>query len=326
MTTNKNIDSELLILDDTVHLPYRTDSGPILGAFFKELKDHKRIWANKCPRCGRMHIPPESYCGRCWGVKRGENDWVEMADEGTLEVFEIHYYEAVHPFTGKVIPVPWASGLIRLDGGWVIEHTIDPPDPKQHTLGDRYLAVWKEEGRTGSAFDIICFRKVEGDSSKPKKTAGKSGIPRPPAEPHFNMVNLEVTYHHSAGVVGSKYFVELRDNKKIMGTKCLLCNKVYLPPQSVCGECFGRIDEWVELSGKGTLMSYTVVYQAEESQPAPTPFAYGIIRLDGADTGLTHLLGEVDFDKIRIGMRMEPVFKAKPVGNMLDIKYFRPEK
>jgi hypothetical protein len=73
-------------------------------------------------------------------------------------------------------------------------------------------------------------------------------------------------------------------------------------------------------------MTYTVVHHAEESQPAPVPLAYGIIQMDGADTGMTHLLGEVEFDKIRIGMRVEPVFKEERVGNMLDIKYFRPMK
>ena len=326
MSADNHVESELIILDDTVHLPYRADTAPVLGAFFKELKDNKKIWANKCPQCGRMHIPPETYCGRCWGVKSGDDDWVEMGDEGTLEAYGVFLYEAVHPFTGKPVPVPWASGLIELDGGWKIQHFIEPADEAAHKIGDRYKAVWKEEGRTGSHTDIVCFRKVDGDSTEKKQPIGKSPIPQPPTEPHCNMVDFNVTYHHSAGKVGSQFFVELRDNKKITATRCKKCDKVYVPPQSVCGHCFDKLDEWVELSGKGTLTSYTVVYHAEESQPAPTPHAYGIIHLDGADTGVSHLLGEVDFDAIDIGMRMEPVFKARPEGNMLDIKYFRPLK
>lgn len=328
MAADKKTASELLILNDTVHLPYRADSGPILGAFFEEMKE-KKIWANKCPQCGRMNIPPESYCGRCWGVKIGDDDWAEMADEGTLELFEIHYYESVHPFSGeKSIPIPWANGLFKLDGGWSIEHYIEPPDPEQHKIGDRYRAVWKEGGRTGSPFDIVCFKKIEDGESKKKKAPLKTsgGKPKSPVEPHALMTNFMVTYRHAAGVVGSKFFVELRDNKKIMATNCKKCNKVYMPPQSICDDCFGKIDDWVELSGKGTVTSYTVVHHAEQAQPVPTPFAYGIIQMDGADTGLTHLLGEVDLDKIHIGMRVEPVFKVKPVGNMLDIKYFRPAK
>ena len=51
-----------------------------------------------------------------------------------------------------------------------------------------------------------------------------------------------------------------------------------------------------------------------------------IIQLEGADTGMTHILGEVDFENIYIGMKVEPVFKDKPEGNMLDIRYFKPLK
>ena len=42
--------------------------------------------------------------------------------------------------------------------------------------------------------------------------------------------------------------------------------------------------------------------------------------------GLSLYQGEVDFDKITIGMKVEPVFKEKREGNMLDIKYFRPAR
>jgi uncharacterized OB-fold protein len=54
------------------------------------------------------------------------------------------------------------------------------------------------------------------------------------------------------------------------------------------------------------------------------PFAYGMMLLDGASTGLVHFLGEVDLKEIKAGMRVEAVFKEERVGDILDIKYFRP--
>ena len=60
------------------------------------------------------------------------------------------------------------------------------------------------------------------------------------------------------------------------------------------------------------------------SHTMATPFIYGIILLDGADTGLTHFLGEVDPEDMRIGMRVEAVFQEEREGSILDIKYFRP--
>jgi len=54
------------------------------------------------------------------------------------------------------------------------------------------------------------------------------------------------------------------------------------------------------------------------------PYPVGIIKLDGADTGMCHLLGEVVPEDIKIGMRVEAVFQEQRKGNILDIAYFKP--
>lgn len=133
---------------------------------------------------------------------------------------------------------------------------------------------------------------------------------------------------YSAGAVGSRFLVELRDNKKIMGTRCPTCNRVYVPARSVCRDCFGELSEWVEVSQKGTLLTYTVAHQSNPVQPVPTPIVYGIVQLDGADTGFVHMLGEVDPEKLEVGTKVKAVFKVKKerVASILDIKYFKPLK
>ena len=135
---------------------------------------------------------------------------------------------------------------------------------------------------------------------------------------------VAIPFNYSAGKVGSRFLIELRDNKKLMGLRCPACNHVYVPPRSVCKGCFAQLNEWVEVSDKGTLLTYTVVHQPNAAQPVETPFAYGIIQLDGADTGFVHLLGEVDRDQVKIGMRVQAVFKEERVASVLDIKYFKP--
>jgi hypothetical protein len=109
-----------------------------------------------------------------------------------------------------------------------------------------------------------------------------------------------------------------------MGIKCPTCNQVYVPPRSTCKACFGKLNEWVEVSHKGTLLTYAVAYQPYPPQPVEPPIVYGIVQLDGADTGFVHLLGEVDLEQLRIGMRVQAVFKKQRKGNILDIKYFKP--
>lgn len=131
-------------------------------------------------------------------------------------------------------------------------------------------------------------------------------------------------YTYSAGPVRSKFLIGLRDNKKIMGTRCPVCQKVYVPARPTCARCLSNLEELVEVSDQGTLMTYTVVHQPEPSYPVKPPFAYGVIQLDGADTGLVHLLGEIDLKSIKVGMRVQVVFNETRRGDIRDIKYFKP--
>ena len=54
-------------------------------------------------------------------------------------------------------------------------------------------------------------------------------------------------------------------------------------------------------------------------QPAESPIGYGVIQLDGADTGLVQTLGEVDIEDLKIGMRLEASFKDERQASILDI-------
>ncbi len=139
---------------------------------------------------------------------------------------------------------------------------------------------------------------------------------------YHGQVKIPNTY--SAGAVGSRFLIELRDKKRIMGTRCPACNRVYVPARSICKDCFGQLDEWVKVSDRGTVLTYAVDHESKPIQPMATPIVYGIIQLDGADTGFVHMLGEVDPDQLRVGMKVQAVFKEERVGNILDIKYFKP--
>ena len=139
---------------------------------------------------------------------------------------------------------------------------------------------------------------------------------------YHGQVNIPNSY--SAGAVGSRFLIELRDKKRIMGTRCPACNRVYVPARSICKDCFGQLDEWVEVSDKGTVLTYSIEYEPKPIQPVDPPIIYGIIQLDGADTGLVHMLGEVDPEQLRVGMRVQAVFSDERVASITDIKYFKP--
>lgn len=131
-------------------------------------------------------------------------------------------------------------------------------------------------------------------------------------------------YNYSLGVTNTRFFKELRDHGRITGTRCTNCKVVYMPPRSTCPKCFGKLDEWVPLSHKGTVLSYTTANYGTRVQPKEPPLTYGLIQLDGADTGFVHLLGETDPEAVRIGMRVQAVLNEKREGNILDIRHFKP--
>ena len=150
----------------------------------------------------------------------------------------------------------------------------------------------------------------------------------PKEQPIIFEKDQHITAHgrYYAGRMGSAFYVALRDEEKIQGVKCETCAKVYWPPRSTCGRCFSQLtmDDLVEIGPEGTVETYTQVNYSEPCHPRPAPFIYAVVKLDGADTGLAHFLGEVDFADVREGMRVKPVFAKDRKGDILDIEYFKP--
>lgn len=143
-------------------------------------------------------------------------------------------------------------------------------------------------------------------------------------EVFFYPGQINVPYPWSVGETGAHFFTALRDEKKILGTYCSRCDRVFIPPRKVCGRCFYPQMQWREVGHEGTLLTYTIPRYTDKTRPIEHPFAFGIIKLDGADTGLTHIIGEFDETKLKSGIRVEAVFREKREGNILDIRYFRP--
>jgi uncharacterized OB-fold protein len=136
---------------------------------------------------------------------------------------------------------------------------------------------------------------------------------------------IDVPYRYTAGKIGSRFLLGLRVDRKIMGIRCPTCNRVYCPPKSICTTCFNNLDEWVEVRDQGAVTSYTIVRgERKAMHPKDPPFVYGIIQLEGSDTGMLHLLGEIEPENVAIGMRVQAVYKDERKGSILDIDHFKP--
>jgi uncharacterized OB-fold protein len=75
-------------------------------------------------------------------------------------------------------------------------------------------------------------------------------------------------------------FYKFLQQGKLMAGKCLKCGKIHLPPRPLCDNCFSQEFEWVNVSGKGKLLTYTVIHVAPQQFQALTPYAVGILKLE----------------------------------------------
>ncbi len=132
---------------------------------------------------------------------------------------------------------------------------------------------------------------------------------------------MRVTMRYSYGGQ-SRFFREILENKRIMGTRCSNCNKVFCPPRTHCPECYEQT-EWIELKGTGKILSYTTVYFATSSSIKQVPYIVAYIKLDGTDTAILSNIEMKDVKKAKVGMEVRVMFRKQRDGRITDI-YFSP--
>ncbi len=151
---------ELVVLKQRLAVPQRFTTGPLMGKFLQELRDHKRILANKCPVCGRLQTPPREACAVCH-VRVEE--LVEVGPEGIVASFDITYYASPDPLTGQSRETPYCSAFLLLDGcsgSDVFWHELNPAQIDRVRKRARVRPVW-EERRKGAITDIRYFEIVD---------------------------------------------------------------------------------------------------------------------------------------------------------------------
>jgi hypothetical protein len=90
---------------------------------------------------------------------------------------------------------------------------------------------------------------------------------------------------------------------KLMAGKCKRCGKTHLPPRPLCDKCFAQEFEWVEVSGRGKLLTYTVIHIAPPQFQAMAPYAVGIVQLENG-LRMPGMISGVAQEQLRIGMEL----------------------
>lgn len=135
-------------------------------------------------------------------------------------------------------------------------------------------------------------------------------------------VHLEYTV--SAGRTLSRFLAALMEGR-IMGGRCSMCRKVYVPPRSVCPTCAAPPSEELLIADTGTVTTFCIVNVPFEGQTMKLPYVYASILLDGADIPLLHLV-QIPADEARMGLRVKaewmPPGERRPT--LESIRWFAP--
>jgi uncharacterized OB-fold protein len=131
---------------------------------------------------------------------------------------------------------------------------------------------------------------------------------------------MPVRFRYTPGVGNGAFFSALAERGVFVGSRCGDCAITYLPTRTFCERCLGALEPDTECGPEGTLESWTVAHRDVDDEPLDPPIAWGLVRLDGADTVLLHrLLRPAD-----IGSRVRPVVRADRTSSILDLEGFEP--
>lgn len=144
-----------------------------------------------------------------------------------------------------------------------------------------------------------------------------------PAEVLSAPHSMEFPYTRSTGPMVGAFLTGLRD-QRVLGVKDS-SGRVVVPPPEYDAATAAALppDELVPVGPEGVVTSWSWNPKPRLGQPFDQPFAWALVQLDGADTGLLHAL-DAPRDEIRTGMRVRVRWADETVGYVKDIACFEP--
>jgi uncharacterized protein len=144
----------------------------------------------------------------------------------------------------------------------------------------------------------------------------------PPAAPLSAPLEISFDYTRSLGPVLSQFMTALTQ-RTILGSRGA-DGRVYVPPAEYDPVTFSPPTELVPVGPAGTVVTWSWQPQPREGQPLGHPFAWALIRLDGADTAMLHAVDAGSASEMSTGMRVQPRWARSPAGHITDIECFEP--
>jgi uncharacterized OB-fold protein len=102
--------------------------------------------------------------------------------------------------------------------------------------------------------------------------------------------------------------------------RCAECGSFQFPPLPSCPSCVSLDMQWVELSGRGAVYSFTIARHAVHPAFVDLPYVIALVELEGAGGArLTTRLVDCDPADVRVGTPVEVVFRDLSEGITLPL-------
>jgi uncharacterized OB-fold protein len=288
---------------------YTRSVGPILGQFFTALRDRRIVGVRGSD--GRVHVPPAEYDPVTYEPLR---EIVPLASVGTV----VSWTWQPEPLEGQPLDRPFAWALIKLDGAdTALLHAVNAESAESIAIGQRVHVHWADEP-VGAITDIAYF--AMGEKEEP---VAQTPDERDPVT--MLVVPTSIEIQHSASHPESAYLRALQQGK-LLGARTGKDGKVYYPAREADPATGKALDEFLELPDKGTVTTFAIINIPFAGQRIKPPYVAAYVLLDGADIPFLHLVTEIDASEVRMGMRVEAVWKPREEWGLgIDnIDHFRP--
>nr|ABP44020.1 protein of unknown function DUF35 [Mycolicibacterium gilvum PYR-GCK] len=290
---------------------YTRSVGPLLGEFFTALRERRIVGVRGSD--GKVLVPPAEYDPVTWEQL---TEIVPVASVGTV----LSWTWQPQPLPGQPLDRPFAWALIKLDGADTpLLHAVDTGAAGSAGIstGARVHAHWVDEP-VGAITDIAYF--ALGDEAEDV----------PPAPEGLDPVTMVVSpsaieIQHTASLPEST-FLRALEQGKLLGARSGETGKVYFPPKEADPATGLELNNFVELPDKGTVTTFAIINIPFAGQRIKPPYVAAYVLLDGADIPFLHLVTEIDPSEVRMGMRVQAVWKPEEEWGLgIDnIDYFRP--
>ncbi len=307
LTGDHDRTSDVLTGEYVLEYAYKRTTGPTIGAFLTGLRDGRLLGARTAD--GRVISPPTEYDPQT-GDPTGE--LVEVGPGG--EVTTWAWVDAPRPNHPLGHPFAWA--LVKLDGAdTAMLHAVDAGSAERMRSGMRVTPRWNDI-RVGHVLDLHFVPEEDGAQAATHMPAGE------PVTRFKSPMRLD--YDITASAELSHFLRGLMD-RRILGARDPETGNVYVPAPSVIptnGMTPSETD--IEVAHTGTVTTFCVINIPFEGQVLTPPYVGASILLDGADVPIFHLVGGVDPEQVRMGLRVRALWEEEPIPSLATIRYFEP--